>query len=145
MAHSTIRTIYNYFPLVVALFTRYPIVDKMALLRAVFSFIVTFTAFPNIISVLAQLYSILRSWMPSAVDLIEEHVVQIHKYSTERIFEDIQQGTARIIDFVYSLYAIVHLALQNVFNAITDAGFLLHHNGMGHTDEILQHVLGSDG
>lgn len=83
--------------------------------------------------------------MPSAADLIQELVLQIHKYCKERIFEDIQQEIARIIDLVYSLYALVHLALQKVFDGITDAGLLLHHNGMGYTDEILQQVLGYDG
>lgn len=145
VAQSTVCTTYNYFPLVVvvALFT--PIVDNMAFYRNVFSFIVIFAALPNITSVLPQLYCILRSWMPSAADLIQELVLQIHKYCKERIFEDIQQEIARIIDLVKSLYALVHFALQNVFAGITDTGLLLHNNGMGHTDEILQQVLGYDG
>lgn len=145
MAQSTACTTYNYFPLVVvvALFT--PIVDNMAFYRNVFSFIVIFAALPNMTSVLPQLYCILRSWMPSAADLIQELVSQIHKYCKERIFEDIQQQIARIIDLVKSLYALVHFVLQNVFAGITDTGLLLHNNGMGHTDEILQQVLGYDG
>lgn len=123
----------------------------MALSKIVFSFVVIFAAFnvatllPNIQSVLAQIRNILRSWMPSVVDFLEEIVLTIHKYCTERLLGDIKRVMTVLIDLVGSVFAMVQAAVKSMFEVVKDGLVALHNNGMGYTDEILQQVLGIDG
>ena len=123
----------------------------MALLKIVFSFILIFAAFnvtsffPNLQNAFVQLHNILRSWMPSVVSLIEEIVIIIHKYCTERLFEDLKGGITVLFDLVGNLYGLIQPAVKSVFEVIADGLVALHNNGMGYTDEILQQVLGIDG
>lgn len=123
----------------------------MALSKIVFSFVVIFAAFnvatllPNIQSVLAQIRNILRSWMPSVVDFLEEIVLIIHKYCTERLLGDIKRVMTVLIDLVGSVFAMVQPAVKSMFEVVKDGLVALHNNGMGYTDEILQQVLGIDG
>ena len=123
----------------------------MTLLKIVFSFILIFAAFnvasffPNLQNALVQLCDILRSWMPSVVGLIEEIVMIVHKYCTERLFEDLKRGIAVLFELVGSLYGLIQPAVKSVFEVIADGLVALHNNGMGYTDEILQQVLGIDG
>ena len=123
----------------------------MALLKIVFSFILIFAVFnvtsffPNLQNALVQLHNILRSWMPSVVSLIEEIVIIIHKYCTERLFEDLKRGITVLFDLVGNLYGLIQPAVKSVLEVIADGLVALHNNGMGYTDEILQQVLGIDG
>ena len=123
----------------------------MALLKIVFSFILIFAVFnvtsffPNLQNALVQLHNILRSWMPSVVSLIEEIVIIIHKYCTERLFEDLKRGITVLFDLVGNLYGLIQPAVKSVLEVIADGLVALHNNGMGYTDEILQQVLGIHG
>lgn len=87
----------------------------------------------------------LRSWMPSVVDLIQEIVLVLHKYCTERLFEDLKRGAAIFVDLAGSIYALTQPAVKSVFEFVADGLLALHNNGMSYTDEILQRVLGIDG
>ena len=117
----------------------YPLMSSMALSKIAFSFIIIFAAFnlatlsPNVNNVFAQLCNILLSWMPSVADSasVEEILLRIHKYCTERLFERV--------------CALIQPAFKNLFNVVTDGLLLLHNNGMSYTDEILQQALGIDG
>lgn len=123
----------------------------MALLKIVFSFILIFAAFnvtsffPNLQNALVRLHNILRSWMPSVVSLIEEIVMIIHKYCTERLFEDLKRGITVLLDLMGNLYGLIQPAVKSVFEVVADGLVVLHNNGMGYTDEILQQALGIDG
>ena len=123
----------------------------MALSKIAIYFILIFavlnvtTLFPNIQNFFAQVHDILRSWMPLIIDLMEEIALRIHKYCTERLFEDIKKGLAIITDLVVSAFALVQPAMRSVLEVIIDGLVAFHNNGMGYTDEILQQVLGIDG
>ncbi|XP_068680877.1 uncharacterized protein [Montipora foliosa] len=125
--------------------------SSMALSKIAFSFIIIFAAFnlatlsPNVNNVFAQLCNILRSWMPSVTDSVEEIILRMHKYCTERLFEDLQRGITMLITLFERVCALIQPAFKNLFNVVTDGLLLLHNNGMSYTDEILQQALGIDG
>ena len=83
--------------------------------------------------------------MPSVVDFLEEIVLIIHKYCTERLLGDIKRVMTVLIDLVDSVFAMVQPAVRSMFEVVKDGLVALHNNGMGYTDEILQQVLGIDG
>ena len=123
----------------------------MALSKSIITFILIFAAFnvttffPNIQNFLSQVLNVLRTWMPSVVDLIEEIVVRIRKYCTESLLEDIKRLIAVLTDLIGSVVHLLQPAVSSLFEVVTDGLVALHNNGMGHTDEILQQVLGIDG
>ena len=121
----------------------------MALLKNIIIFIFIFTActtfLPNIQNFLSQVLDVLRTWMPSVVDLMEEIVVAIHKYCTESLLQDIKRLIAVLTDLIESAVHLVHPAVSSYFKVVTDRLVALHNSGMGYTDEILQQVLGIDG
>jgi len=82
--------------------------------------------------------------MPAVVDMIEEIVLIIHKYCSERLLEDIKRGMTIFIDLARNVLALVQPAVKSLSEVITDGLVALHNNGMGYTDEILQQVLGID-
>ena len=103
------------------------------------------TLFPKLQLLLNNVLIILRSWLPSVIDLVEEIAVGLHKYCTERLLEDIKKGFTILTGLFSSVFTLIQPAVGNVFKVITDALIAFHNNGMGYTDEILQQLLGIDG
>ena len=118
-------------------------------LKRIIIFILIFAActsfFPNIQNLLSQLLNVLRTWMPSVVDLMEEIVAGMHKYCTESLLKDIRRLIAVLGDFIASVVHLLQPAVSSYFEVVTDGLVALHNNGMGYTDEMLQQVLGIDG
>lgn len=123
----------------------------MAMSKTVITFVLIFAAFnvttflPNIHNVLSQVFNILRTWMPSVVDLMEKIAIRIHKYCTESLLKDIKRCLAALTDLIGSVIDLLQPAVSSLFEVVTDGLVALHNNGMGYTDEILQQVLGIDG
>ena len=123
--------------------------NKMALLKTIIIFILIFAActtfVPNMQTFLSQILNVLRTWMPSVVDLIQEIVAGIHKYCTESLLKDIKRVIAVLTDLIASVVDLLQLAVSSYFQVVADGLVALHNNGMGYTDEILRQVLGIDG
>lgn len=118
------------------------IVISLILICAAFNVV---TLFPKLQILLHNVLIILRSWLPSVIDLVEEIAVGLHKYCTERLLEDIKKGFTILTGLFSSVFTLIQPAVGNVFKVITDALIAFHNNGMGYTDEILQQLLGIDG
>lgn len=103
------------------------------------------TLFPKLQILLNNVLIILRSWLPSVIDLVEEIAVGLHKYCAERLLEDIKKGFTILTGLFSSVFTLIQPAVGNVFKVITDGLIAFHNNGMGYTDEILQQLLGIDG
>ena len=123
--------------------------NKMALLKTIIIFILIFAActtfVPNMQNFLSQVLNVLRTWMPSVVDLMQEIVAGIHKYCTESLLKDIKRVIAALTDLIASVVDLLQLAISSCFQVVADGLVAFHNNGMGYTDEILQQVLGIDG
>ena len=121
----------------------------MALLKRIIIFILIFAActsfFPSIQNFFSQVLNVLRTWIPSVVDLMEEIVAAIHKYCTESLLKDMKRLIALLTDLIASAFNLLQPAVSSYFEVVTNALVALHNNGMAYTDEILQQVLGIDG
>ena len=87
----------------------------------------------------------LRTWIPSVVNLLEETVATIYKYWAESLLEDIKRAIVVLTELVGRVAELFHPAVRSLLEVVTDGLVALHNNGMGYTDEFLQQVLGIDG
>lgn len=118
-------------------------------MKTIITFILIFAActtfLPNIQSILSQVLDVLRTWIPSVMDLMEEIVAGIHKYCTESLLKDVTRVIAVLTDLIASVVHLLQPAVSSYFEVCTDGLVALHNNCMGYTDEILQQILGVDG
>ena len=123
----------------------------MALLKtviAIFLIVATFNAtsfFTHFKNFLSPILKMLRTWIPSVVNLLEETVATIYKYCAESLLEDIKRAIVVLTELVGRVAELFHPAVRSLLEVVTDCLVALHNNGMGYTDEFLQQVLGIDG
>ena len=121
----------------------------MALFKTIITFILIFAAcatfFPNIQSIVSQVLDVLRTWIPSVMELMEEIVAGVHKYCTESLLNDIARVIAVLTDLIASVVHLLQPAVSGYFEVVTDGLVALHNNCMSYTDEILKQILGIDG
>ena len=121
----------------------------MALFKTIITFFLIFAActtfFPNIQSIFFQVLDVLRAWIPSVVDLMEEIVAGVHKYCTESLLNDIARVIAVLTDLIAGVVHLLQPAISSYFEVVTDGLVSLHNNCMSYTDEILRQILGIDG